>query len=87
MYNTYPEDFFLLQRQIRMRKIDNYLMDAAIVANPHKEQEPQKEFIEGLLQQRRFFRGIEEAPEELDVAAFEQFRDSMQKQSIHIKVK
>lgn len=86
MYDTYPEDFFRLQRQIRMRKIDSYLMDVAIVANPHKG-EDSKEFVEALMKERRFFRGIEEIPDQLDIAAFNKFREDMKKESIHIKAR
>jgi len=87
MFNTYPEDFFLLQRQIKMRKIDEYLMDIAIVANPHREGDDAKEFVENLMSERRWYRGDEDAEAELDTAAFEQFRNTMQNESKSIKAK
>lgn len=85
--STYPEEFFMLQRQVRMRKTDEYLMDVAIVANPHKNPEDAKEFVEGLLEQRRFYRGEPDAPEQLDVTAFEKMRQQLSKESNLIKVK
>lgn len=87
MFNTYPEDFFLLSRQIRMRKIDEYIMSVSITSNPHKDADSQKEFIEDLMSQRRFYRGEDEAALKLDVAAFDKFRQQMQNESISIKAK
>lgn len=87
MYRTYPEDFFLLQRQIKMRKVDDYLMSASIIANPHKKESDAKEFVEGLLSQRRFYRGEEEVPDKLDIAAFNKFREDLQNESMMIKAK
>lgn len=83
----YPEDFFLLQRQIRMRKLDTYLMDAAIVANPHKNPEDSKEFIENLLDQRRFMSGEAEVPAETDFAAIDKFKKQLQEESLLVKAK
>lgn len=77
----------MLQRQIRMRKLDEYIMQVAIIANPHKKSEQQKEFVEDLLSQRRFMRREPEAPAVLDVAAFEGFRKGLGKDSNLIKVK
>lgn len=84
---TYPDEFFLLQRQIRMRRTDEYLMDIAIAANPHKNPEDAKDFVETLLEQRRFYRGEPDAPEQLDVGAFEKMRQQLSKDSNLIKVK
>jgi ABC-type uncharacterized transport system YnjBCD substrate-binding protein len=83
----YPEDFFLLQRQIQMRKLDNYLMDAAIVSNPHKKPEDAKEFIEGLLEQRRFMSGEPDVPAETDFAALDAFKKQLQEDSLLVKAK
>ena len=68
----------MLQRQIQMRKLDNYLMDAAIVSNPHKKPEDAQEFIESLLEQRRFMSGEPEAPTETDFAALDAFKEKLQ---------
>jgi hypothetical protein len=87
MYKTYPEDFFLLQRQIRMRKVDEALMQIAIVSNPHLEDRDQAaDFVNTLMDQRRFMRGEEIKSAELDTEAFEAFRGGIQKDS-KIKVK
>lgn len=87
LYKTYPEDFFLLQRQIKMRKVDEYLMETSIIANPHKNEDDAKEFIEGLMKQRRWYRGDPAEDAELDVAAFDKLRNDIQKHSIMIKAK
>lgn len=87
MDNTYPEDYFLLQRQIAGRMTDEYLMQSAIVSNPHKEESDQKEFIESLMQQRKRYRSEPLAPVETDFAAIDALKESMQKQSIFIKAK
>lgn len=71
----------MLQRQISMRKTDEYLMQVGIVANPHKNPEDAKEFIDSLLKQRRFYRGIEEASERLDVTMFNKLRTRVTKES------
>lgn len=77
----------MLQRQIRMRTLDRYLMDAAIVANPHKKPEDAQEFIEGLLEQRRFMGGEPEAPAETDFAALDKFKKQLQEDSLLVKAK
>ncbi len=77
----------MLQRQIRMRKLDTYLMDAAIVANPHKDPEAAQEFIEGLLNERRFMSGEDEAPAETDFAALDKFKKKLQEDSLLVKAK
>lgn len=87
MFQTYPEDFFLLQKQIKARKVDEYLMQASIVANPHKSPDDAEDFINELMKQRRWFRGDPDDDAELDLAAFDNFRDLMQKQSKTIKAK
>lgn len=70
-----------------MRRVDEYLMQTAIVANPHKEADAAKEFVEQLLDQRRFMRGDEDVPEQLDLAGFEAMRKQLANESITIKVK
>lgn len=87
MDNTYPEDFFLLQRQINGRVLDDYLMQAAIIANPHKETKDAEEFIDNLLKQRKRYRPEDEAPEETDFAAIQALKDSLSKESNLIKAK
>lgn len=77
----------MLQRQIRMRKIDEYMMQVAIIANPHKEAEPAKEFVEELMNQRRWYRGEPDAPEQLDVTGFEKFKKQLANESKSIGVK
>lgn len=77
----------MLQRQIRIRKIEEYLMQVAIIANPHKEAEPAKEFVEELMKQRRWYRGEPDAPEQLDVTAFEKFKKQLANDSKSIGVK
>lgn len=77
----------MLQRQIQMRKLDNYLMDAAIVANPHKKPEDAQEFVEGLLEQRRFMTGEPEAPVETDFAALDALKKQIQEDSLLVKAK
>lgn len=70
-----------------MRKIDEHLMSTAIAANPFKDAASEKEFVENLLGQRRFYRGEVEVAEILDVAAFESFRDTINNGSKLIKAK
>lgn len=87
LYKVYPEDFFLLQRQIKMRHIDNYLMEASIIANPYKSADDAKEFIESLMKERRWYRGDPDQEAALDVGAFERFREQMKQDSHLIKAK
>ncbi len=70
-----------------MRKTDEYIMQLAIITNPHIEEAKRKEFVDGLMNERRYMRGEPEAPTELDVAMFEKFRTNMSKESLNIKVK
>lgn len=67
--------------------LDEHLMHAAIVANPHKEPEDSKEFIDQLLKQRRWYRPEPEAPEETDFATLDALKESLQKESKFIKAK
>lgn len=62
-------------------------MDAAIVANPHKEPEAAKDFIEMLVSRRRFMRGEDEAPPELDVEGFLAFKKEFGQTSKMLKIK
>ncbi len=87
MDSTYPEEFFLLSRQIKARQVDELLMQTAISTQPHKAPEDAKEWVEGLLSQRRFFRGDEPVAETLDVHGFEAFRKMSQEQSKLIRAK
>lgn len=87
MNNTYPEDFFLLQRQIVARKLDENLMQAAIVGNPHQEKDAQEEFINTLLKQRRFYRPEDEPPVETDFEGIKAFKQLVQKESRVLKAK
>lgn len=87
MHDTFPEEFFLLQRQVRARKVDEALMQIAIVANPHKNPDDAKEFVDDLLSRQRFFRGEPEVSEKLDVGAFEKFRQATMEHSNLIKAK
>jgi polyhydroxyalkanoate synthesis regulator phasin len=87
LHDTYPEEFFLLQRQMRARKVDEALQELAIASNPHKNPEDAKEFVDDLLSRRRFYRGEADAPEQLDVTAFEKFRKSVTEQSSLVKAK
>lgn len=84
---VYPDEFFLLQHQISMRKTDEYIMQLQIVSNPHKNPEDAKEFIDMLMGQRRFYRHENEVPVKLDVTAFENMRKQLGKESNLIKVK
>lgn len=85
--STYPEEFFLLSRQIKARHVDDLLAQTAIATQPHKNTEDAKEWVDGLLSQRRFFRGDEPVAETLDVAGFEAFRKMSQEQSKLIRAK
>lgn len=87
MHNTYPEDFFLLLRQIRIRKIDEQLTQIAIISNPHREEKDQKEFVEGLVSERRFMSGEEDKPAEMDRAGVEAFKQLIGKKSKMIKLR
>jgi hypothetical protein len=87
LFKIYPEDFFLLARQIQMRKLDEHLMQLNIAANPHREASAQQEFINDLLGRHRSMRGEEAANAQLDVAAFEKIRSKLGKESMLVKVK
>lgn len=87
MQDTYPEELFSLQRQIKARKVDEMLSDLAVAAHPHKNAEDSKEFVDDLLSRRRFYRGEKEAPDKLDVGAFERFRKQVGEESSFVKVK
>lgn len=87
LLNTYPEEFFLLQRQIRARKVDETIAQIQITSHPHKNAEDAQEFVDDLLSRRRFYRGDEPVSEKLDVAAFEKFRQGVTEQSSLIKTK
>lgn len=56
-------------------------MDLAIVASPYKTPEEAEEFIEKLMNTRRFMRGEDKVPEKLDVAAFESFKRQVMEDS------
>ena len=62
-------------------------MDAAIIANPHKSPEDSQEFIETLLDQRRFMSGEDEAPPETDFDAINKFKKQLQENSLLVKAK
>lgn len=87
MDDTYPDDFFLLQKQITARRLDDLVMQAAIIANPHKKPEDAQEFIDDLLKQRRYYRGEDDIPPETDFEAIASLKEMMQKQSKVIKAK
>lgn len=87
LFNTYPEDLFLLQRQIRMRLIDENLMQARIIANPHVDKEAATEFIDSLMAERRWFRGEEEAEPELDREALDALKAKLSHQSKFVGAK
>lgn len=71
-----------------MRKVDETIMQLSIVSNPHiTDKDERDKLINELLDQRRFMRGEEERPAEMDVEAFEKFRNAMQKSSKMIKAK
>lgn len=77
----------MLTRQIRLRKVDEYIIQTSIASNPHKEAEAQKKFIEDLIDQRRSLRPEPELPETLDVETFNRFRKDLVGDSNLIKVK
>lgn len=60
-----------------MRRLDDYIMQTAIVTNPHKEAEDAKQFVEDLLSNRRFMSGEEERPAELDREALDKFKKQL----------
>lgn len=84
---VYPEDFFLLLRQIRIRKIDIILQDIAVATNPHKEAEEAKKFVEDLIDQQRYMRGEDETPAETDFAAIDRLRNQIKKESLLVKAR
>lgn len=79
----------MLQRQITARMIDDHLMQAAIVANPHREKDDQEEFVQNLVKQRRWYRGIDddESSDKPDFAALNALKDKMKKESYLVKAK
>ena len=81
MENVYPVDFFELSRQIKMRNIDEFLMQARIVSNPHVEPETAEEFINDLLDQRAFYRGEDKPSDKLDRAGVEAFKRHVKTES------
>jgi len=83
MYNTYPDDFFLLVRQIRLRKINDSLLAIAIASNPHTE-EPKK-LIEDLMEQQRFMQGEDPNPE-IDRAGLDSLKNQLSKSKM-VKVR
>lgn len=87
MDKLYPEDFFLLNRQITLRKIDEYLSKLQIAMYPHLEKEEDRdELTKDLINQRRFMRGEEKIDEKLDRASLEKFRHELKENSRLIKV-
>lgn len=87
LYNTYPEDFFLLQRQINIRKLENYLIQASIIANPHIEPKDAEEFITNINDELSALRGYEEIEPEMDRESVEQFKQFLSKKSKLIKIR
>lgn len=85
LYEVYPEDFFLLARQIRMRKLDNLITQFSVATHPHRETEDQQAFMESLLNEHRFMSGEEAVSEELDIVAFENLRTKLSEKSLFIK--
>lgn len=81
MEKVYPEDFFLLSRQIKMRNVDEFLMQARIVANPHAEKETAQEFIDDLMEQRDWFRGNPSTRDKLDRVGLNAFKQQVRQNS------
>lgn len=80
--HTYPEDFFLLSRQIKLRKIDEYLINVNIAAAPTAED---RTFVEELVQTRRFMQ-YEDPDPQIDRAGLESLKSKL-KTSPTIKVR
>ena len=73
LYKIYPEDFFMLSRQIRIRKLDEHLINIMIAAAPHSEN---KEFIDSLIKTQRFMRGEDPNPQ-IDRAGLDSLKQSL----------
>jgi len=87
MSNVYPADFFNLARQIKMRQVDEFLMQARIVSNPHVESESAQEFIEDLLEQRDWYRGDPSQRNKLDRVGMEALKNQVRSVSRFGKVR
>lgn len=73
---VYPDDLIYLSRKIRIRRVDEYLVQARLIANPHMNKEDSRKFIEELISTREEAGGEPEPTPELDregIANFKRF--------------
>lgn len=74
-----------MQDQIKVRQIDQTLINLRISTHPHLENSEQKDFADMLFRQRRLIMG--EESEELDRAGLAKLKEVLKKESKLIKVK
>ena len=87
MENIYPEDFFLMSRQIRLRHIDETLLQVRVISHPHIEEEAGKEFIDDLIEQGEWYRGDPRTRDTLDRTGLEGFKQQVRQNSRFGKVR
>lgn len=87
MESIYPEDFFLLSRQIKMRNLDEFLMQTRIISHPHGDAEQQEEFMEDMLEQRAWYREEPTERNKLDRTGLSAFKDRVRAESKFGKVR
>lgn len=84
---VYPDDLIYLSRKIRVRRIDDYLMQGRLIANPYIEPSKAGEFMQDLVSTRDSLLDIEPADERLDRTTLARFKNVLRKESNLIKVK
>lgn len=70
--NVYPDDLAWLRPAIRLRAVNNMLVQAKIAANPHVDRAAAKEFIDTLLAEKRHLEPQKEP--KMDRKKFEELR-------------
>lgn len=73
----YPDDVLHLTKNIRLRLIDDYLIQSRIAANPHMEKDAAEEFIESLVDERRELVGFERMEDQLDRVGLANLKEQM----------
>lgn len=74
---VYPDDVLHITKQIRLRRIDEYLIQSRIAANPHMEQDAAREFIESLVNERSQIVGFEREHDTLDKSGVARLKERL----------
>lgn len=59
LQQVYPDDLIELSKAIRLRVIDDYLIQSRIAANPHMQKDDAEQFITTLVNERRQIEGFD----------------------------